>query len=111
MNYDNRKFRVVENTNNGETTQETVFHYRQQGAILTSNYSGGKIVKGHLMGLVDENGVIEMRYHQVNIDRILMTGTCLSKPEINTNGKIRLHESWEWTSGDFSSGTSILEEI
>jgi hypothetical protein len=27
------------------------------------------------------------------------------------NGKIRLHETWQWTSGDFSSGTSIIEEI
>tara|TARA_B110000259_G_scaffold11504_1_gene12482 strand:+ start:72 stop:215 length:144 start_codon:yes stop_codon:yes gene_type:complete len=25
--------------------------------------------------------------------------------------KIRLHESWEWTSGDKSKGQSIIEEI
>jgi hypothetical protein len=27
------------------------------------------------------------------------------------NGKLRMHESWQWTSGDFSSGNSIIEEI
>jgi hypothetical protein len=27
------------------------------------------------------------------------------------NGKIRLHEKWQWTSGDGSKGESILEEI
>jgi hypothetical protein len=40
-----------------------------------------------------------------------MTGICFSTPEILENGKIRLHESWEWTSGDQSKGTSIIEEL
>jgi hypothetical protein len=52
-----------------------------------------------------------MRYHQININNEIMTGKCISKPEILVDGKIRLHETWEWTSGDFSSGTSIIEEI
>ncbi|MDO6817793.1 n-acetylglutamate synthase [Zobellia sp. 1_MG-2023] len=111
MNYDGKRFRPVHNSDNGETTQETIFKYRQTGNILTSEYAGGKIVKGHLIGLVDENGNIDMRYHQVNTDGALMTGTCLSKPEINKEGKIKLHESWQWTSGDGSRGTSILEEL
>lgn len=101
----------MENTQNGETTEETIFEYRQNGKILTSEYSGGKIQKGHLIGLVDEKGNIEMRYHQVNEKGQLMTGTCFSRPEILANGKIRLHEMWEWTSGDKSKGKSILEEI
>jgi hypothetical protein len=60
--------------------------------------------------LVDHAGNIEMRYHQVNDKDELMTGVCISKPEILDNGKIRLHENWEWTSGDKSKGTSIIEE-
>jgi hypothetical protein len=51
-----------------------------------------------------------MRYHQVNDKDELMTGICTSKPEILENGKIRLHENWEWTSGDQSKGSSIIEE-
>lgn len=47
---------------------------------------------------------------QVNTKNELMTGICFSKPEITANGKVRLHESWKWTSGDQSNGTSILEE-
>jgi hypothetical protein len=51
-----------------------------------------------------------MSYHQVNYNGELMTGICQSTPEILPNGKIRLHEKWEWTSGDKSKGTSIIEE-
>ena len=63
MNYNNKRFRTVENSENGETTAETIFEYKQNGNIITSEYSGGQIVIGHLIGLVDENGNIEMRYH------------------------------------------------
>ncbi len=40
-----------------------------------------------------------------------MTGIYSSKPEIFPFGKIRLHENWQWTSGDHSYGQSIIEEI
>ncbi len=111
MNYNNKKFRPVQYSENGETSDKTIFEYKQKGNILTAEYNGGPILKGHLIGLVDEKGNIEMRYHQVNIKGELMTGVCNSKPDFTEEGKIRLHETWQWTSGDKSCGTSILEEI
>lgn len=110
INYNNKIFRPIVNTENGQTSNDTLFLYKQVGNILTSEYSGGKIKKGHLIGLVDENGNIDMRYHQVNLNGEIMTGICKSNPEILENGKIRLHESWQWTSGDKSQGKSIIEE-
>lgn len=111
MNYNNKIFKAVQNSENGETSAKTIFKYRQEGEILTSEYSGGQIKKGNLIGLVDKLGNIEMRYHQINTKGELMTGICFSKPEIMQNGKVRLHETWEWTSGDKSKGNSILEEV
>ena len=110
INYDKKIFRPISNTENGETSNDTIFIYKQQGNILTSSYEGGKIIKGHLIGIVDDDGNIEMRYHQVNEKGELMTGKCKSVPEILPNQKIRLHETWEWTSGDYSKGNSIIEE-
>lgn len=111
MNYNNKSFRPIQNSENGETSEETIFEYKQEGNILTSEYSGGQIKRGHLIGLVSDNGDIEMRYHQINFKGELMTGICRSTSEVLPNGKIRLHETWEWTSGDCSKGTSILEEL
>lgn len=111
INYNNRRFRPIQSSENSETSEATIFEYKQTGNILTSQYSGGQIIKGHLIGLVDKEGNIEMRYHQVNLKGELMTGTCSSKPELLSNGKIRLHETWKWTSGDKSEGKSILEEV
>tara|TARA_R110000850_G_scaffold246847_1_gene371787 strand:+ start:508 stop:846 length:339 start_codon:yes stop_codon:yes gene_type:complete len=111
INYNNRKFRPVSNSDNGEVSPEMIFHYKQSGNILTCTYQGESIVAGHLIGIVADQGRIEMRYHQVNKAGALMTGICHSTPELMTNGKIRLHESWQWTSGDLSKGTSVLEEV
>jgi hypothetical protein len=110
MNYHNKKFKPIQNTDNGETSSETIFHYIQEGNILRSSYSGGNIKFGQLIGIVANNGTIDMRYHQININGKIMTGICQSTPEILSNGKVRLHESWQWTSGDRSKGSSILEE-
>ena len=110
INYNGKSFRPKSNTENAETSNQTVFHYKQVGNILTSEYSGGKIKFGHLIGLVDNDGNIEMRYHQINEKNELRTGICNSTPEILSNGKIRLHEKWKWTSGDKSEGKSIIEE-
>lgn len=111
MNYHDKKFRPASNTPNGETSEETIFHYKQEGNILTCSYSGGQIKSGQLIGLVDPEGNIDMRYHQINTKGELMTGICQSTPEILNDGRIRLHESWQWTSGDCSEGNSILEEM
>lgn len=111
INYNGKTFRPLTNTDNGEVDTETRFHYRQAGNILTCEYSGNSIVKGHLIGLVAEDGTITMRYHQVNKAGQLMTGICESTPELLSDGRIRLHERWQWTSGDLSKGESVLEEV
>jgi len=111
MNYHNKRFKVVSNTENGEVSAALIFHYKQSDNVLSCEYKGGEIIHGHLIGLVDKEGIIEMRYHQVNNNGELMTGTCRSEPQMMENGKIRLVERWQWTSGEKSKGHSILEEI
>lgn len=111
INYNDKIFRAVVNTDNGETSADTVFYYKQNYNIVTAEYAGGKIVKGQLIGLADENGALDFRYQQVNDKGEIMTGTCISVPEWIPNGKLRLHEKWKWTSGDFSEGESVVEEI
>ena len=111
MNYHNKRFRPLSNSDNGEVDAETIFHYQQNEQVLTCSYSGNSIKSGHLIGLVGSHGEIDMRYHQINKEGIISTGKCKSTPELLPNGKLRLHEKWQWTSGDESKGTSILEEV
>tara|TARA_R110001592_G_scaffold237306_6_gene496209 strand:+ start:20024 stop:20359 length:336 start_codon:yes stop_codon:yes gene_type:complete len=111
MNYNDKIFKPISNSSNGEVSSDMEFHYHQNGGILTCYYKGPNIKQGHLIGLVSKDGSIDMRYHQINAKGEICTGKCLSIPEKLSNGKIRLHEKWQWTSGDESFGESILEEV
>ncbi len=74
-------------------------------------YAGGAIVFGNLIGKIADNGTLEIRYQHLNQKGELMTGKCFSTPETLSDGRIRLREKWQWTSGDLSEGESIVEEI
>ncbi|MCF3111738.1 hypothetical protein LL912_23320 [Niabella sp. CC-SYL272] len=110
INYHNKIFKPVQNSSNRETFPATTFHYTQEGTMVSAAYAGEPIVKGHLLGLVDEAGGIRMHYHQINNKGMLMTGRCTSTPEMLPGGKIRLHEAWRRANGDYSAGSSVLEE-
>ncbi|MCK9211522.1 MAG: hypothetical protein M0P61_11855 [Ignavibacteriaceae bacterium] len=60
---------------------------------------------------MDDEGILSMEYHHINKKFEIMTGECQSISEILPDGRIRFYEDWKWTSGDFSSGESISEEM
>ncbi len=111
INYHQKKFRPAYQSDNSETSDQTIFEYFQEGSLVWAHYSGGDITKGHLIGTVNDQGHIDMRYHHINQDGELMTGVCTSTPEVMSTGKIRLYEDWQWTSGQGTKGTSVLEEV
>ncbi|MDQ3649025.1 MAG: n-acetylglutamate synthase [Acidobacteriota bacterium] len=111
INYHDRFLISVSNSVSGEVGADTVFHYRQRGAVVWATYEGGQIQFGTLVATVKNDGALDMRYQHVNRDGELMTGNCRSTPELLPDGRLRLHESWHWTSGDGSRGESIIEEI
>lgn len=111
LSLDDRLFRSLQNSATGEVSPSTVFHYHQDGNLVWAEYAGGAIRAGRLLAVVQADGSLDMRYHHVNQDGVLMTGVCLSVPEVLPDGRIRLHECWQWTSGDCSSGQSVVEEL
>lgn len=111
INYDNKRFKSISNSESGEVSGETIFSYHQKDNAVWAEYSGGEIVFGNLIAKISDDNSLDMRYQHLNSKGELMTGKCFSTPEILENDKIRLHEKWQWTSGDYSKGESIVEEI
>jgi len=110
INYNNKFFKTQSNSPNGDTNEETIFHYKQNGNYITATYKGGTIKTGFLSGTVNKDGSINMQYHHTNIKNELLTGVCFSEPEIMPDGKIKIIENWQWTCKNFSKGRSILIE-
>lgn len=111
INYHGRKFAGISNTPNGQVSGETVFAYSQHDNTLTATYSGGTIKEGHMTGLVHEDNSLHFAYHHIDTDGRLKSGFCHSTPELLPDGRIRLHEKWEWTYGGEGNGASVLEEV
>ncbi|PLT28695.1 n-acetylglutamate synthase [Peribacillus deserti] len=111
MNYNGRKFVSVENTSNGEVSSKTFFDYSQEGNILTATYSGGEVLRGTLIGIVEDNGNLHFRYNHVNARNEIRGGECYSIPKILPDGRIRLYERWKWADIDQSEGESVVEEV
>jgi len=109
INLNNKKFTALSNSENGETSSQTVFHYRQKGNIIWATYEGGNILFGTLSGQRIDGELI-FRYQHQNIEGEFLMGKCQSKIEF-FNGRIFLKERWQWMCKDFSEGESVLEEL
>lgn len=110
INYDGKVFRGRTNSANGEVGATTRFEYRQNGTLLTGTYSGGSVFAGQLLGVVHDDDTLTFQYHHLNVSGVLMAGRCESTPVL-TDGRLIMHERWQWLTGDCSTGTSEVEEV
>ena len=111
FNLDGKKFTALENSESGEVSAQTLFEYHQDGNLIWVTYSGGEIIYGQLLGKVLSEDKFISRYQHLNKQGTLMTGTCETRVSMDAHDRLQLNETWEWTSGDLSSGTSVLIEM
>ena len=111
IDYDDRRFTSVSNSITGDVGANTMFHYRQQDDVVWGTYEGGAIAQGTLVARVLKDGSLDMRYQHVTVGGEIKCGRCASRPQILVDGRIRLHESWQWTEGGSDAGESVVEEI
>ena len=94
-NFNNKKFVLVENSENGQVNTETIFEYQQQVNLVTANYKGGSITYGKIIAILD-NDRLDMLYQCVTTENELKAGKAIAKISKNENGKIILDLDWEW---------------
>ena len=111
FNYDGKIFVPKINSENGEVDNQTIFKYHQNESIVWAEYIGGDIIKGNLLGTVSEEGVLDFYYQHINKHGQQRIGKCYSMPRVLENGKLELHEEWQWLNGDKSRGSSVITEL
>ena len=111
INFHGKTFALLANSENGEVSTETLFLYKQDGELVTADYSGGTIRHGKLIAKQNENGDLEMVYNCLINDGELKSGKAHAKVSINSNEKVQLDLDWEWLDGDRTTGTSTYIEL
>ncbi len=104
-------FKPLTNSENGEVGGGVLFYYFQKNFLIWADYSGGEIVKGHLLGKVVDEKSINFVYHHINKNNQIKNGKCVSTIKLNENGLIELDKKWQWLCGDMSKGVSKLIEL
>ncbi len=109
--YGGRRFASVSNAPGGDVGAETTFDYGQDGDLVWASYAGGTVRYGTLIARRLDDGTLDARYQHLTIAGDLKTGICRTTPEVLPDGRLRLHEAWQWTSGDGARGSSVVEEV
>ncbi len=93
----------------GQVGTRTRFTYHEKDGEIWAEYSGGDVVRGHLVGTRDGDR-LDFRYVQLKRDGTTSSGHCVSTVVELPDGRVRLDETWEWESQD-GSGTSVVEQL
>lgn len=106
---DGRRFAARSDVDGGEVGLDAVFDYHQDGDLIWADYTGGAVRRGYLVG-TRTGDETDFRYVQVNHDGKTASGHCHWELALTDDGRLRMHETWQWESRD-GSGTSVVEEL
>jgi len=110
MNLNNKKFRTFENKE-GLSSNETIFHYFQEGNFITAQYQGGAIEKGFILGKQIADNEIELLYQCLTKEGELLAGESKGRISLNEDQKLEIHFDWRWLNGNQSGGKSHYIEM
>lgn len=105
IDFNNKIFSLVANTDNGKVSNETIFEYRQEGDMVTANYYGGSIRYGKIIAILKDME-LKMLYQCITTGNELKAGKAMAEISFTENGKMKLTLNWEWLGGKMDNGIS-----
>ena len=105
VNFNNKTFSLVENSEKGKVSSDTIFEYKQKGNLVTADYYGGKIIYGKIIAL-HQNDQLNMLYQCVTKNNELKAGKAIAAISVSEKGKIKLKLNWEWLGEGKETGIS-----
>ncbi|RED22071.1 hypothetical protein BD847_3569 [Flavobacterium cutihirudinis] len=110
FDFNNKRFALIENSENGQVNSETTFNYKQEENLITADYFGGTIKYGKI--IADLKGdQLNMLYQCLTTDNQLKAGKAIAQITRTEKGKIKLSLNWEWLTNGNEKGQSEYIEI
>ncbi|KAF2330308.1 hypothetical protein [Flavobacterium daemonense] len=110
FNFNNKRFALIQNSENGQVSTETIFNYKQEDHLVTADYFGGSIKYGKIIAELKE-GQLNMLYQCLTVDNELKAGRAVAQITLMENSKIKLSLDWEWLTNGNEKGKSEYMEI
>jgi hypothetical protein len=109
MNLDHMQFRVSATAESGVVSSETRLAFVQRGIRILGRYSGGSILRGYLVGTLTGTA-LQFRFTQREVAGQIHGGRSVCELERISNGRLRLHEHFTWTTR-VGAGTNIFDQV
>ena len=109
IDFNNKTFSLIGNSENGEVTDETIFKFSQRDQLVTAYYYGGSIRLGKIIARL-HGKKLHMLYQCMTTDNELKAGKAVADIRFTQQHKIKLELNWEWLEGQKDSGTSVYLE-
>ena len=110
FDFNNKRFALILNSDNGQVNTETIFNYKQDDNLVTADYFRGTIKYGKIIAEL-KGDELNMLYQCLTTDNQLKAGKALAKITQTENGKIKLSLDWEWLTNGNDQGKSEYIEI
>ena len=111
INFDQKKFALIDNSKNGQVSSDTLFYYKQKGTLISAEYYGGSIAYGKIIAL-RKGDQLDMLYQCATTDGQLRAGEAKAAISLTPEGKIRLDLDWRWLNQEeAATGKSTYLEI
>ena len=105
INFNNKTFSLIENSEKGKVNSETIFKYKQEGNLVTADYSGGSIRYGKIISILEAD-TLNMLYQCLTTENELKAGKAIAEISFTENQKIKLKLNWEWLGDKNEKGIS-----
>lgn len=110
FDFNNKTFALLENSENGKVSRDTVFEFKQDDDLVTADYYGGSIRYGKIISEL-KGKQLNMLYQCMTVDNELKAGKAIADISFNENGKIMLRLAWEWLGDQQKKGVSEYVEV
>ncbi|TYA74886.1 hypothetical protein [Seonamhaeicola marinus] len=110
INFNNKTFSLVTNSESGQVDDKTIFKYKQDGNLVTADYFGGSVKYGKIIAHLC-NDELDMLYQCITTDNELKAGKAIAKISINKDNKIKLSLNWQWLNNTKETGVSEYIEL
>lgn len=110
IDFNNKTFSLIANSENGKVTDETIFEYKQKGNLVTADYYGGSILYGKIIAILKDDQ-LNMLYQCITTKNELKAGKAIAQISFAENDKLKLQLNWEWLDNKEEKGVSEYLEI
>ena len=110
IDFNNKTFVLLDNSENGTADSQTLFKYSQENDLVTANYYGGSIRKGNIIARL-MGRQLHMLYQCLTMENELKAGKATADISIDSNNKIQLKLQWQWLDRLNDNGISEYVEI